>query len=42
MESEREAKSRILSFISENSGEYYEVGLQMKFPNYSAKYLRKY
>jgi hypothetical protein len=40
IKSKREAKSRILSFITENSGQYYEVGLQMKFPNYSAEYLR--
>jgi hypothetical protein len=40
IKAEREAKSRILSIITENSGQYYEVGLQMKFPNYSAEYLR--
>jgi hypothetical protein len=36
-----EAKAGILNFITENSGAYYEVGIQMAFPNYSAEYLRK-
>jgi hypothetical protein len=38
---DREAKAGIFNFITENSGAYYEVGIQMAFPNYSAEYLRK-
>jgi hypothetical protein len=38
---DKEAKAGILNFITENSGAYYETGLQMAFPNYSAEYLRK-
>jgi hypothetical protein len=38
---DRQAKAGILNFITENSGSYYEVDIQMAFPNYSAEYLRK-
>ena len=36
-----EAKAGLLNFITENNGKYYEVGIQMKFPNYPAEYLRE-
>jgi hypothetical protein len=33
-------KAEILQFITENSGQYYEVGLQCNFTQYPAGYLR--
>ena len=37
---DKEVKSEILQFINENSGQYYEVGLQCNFTQYPAGYLR--
>ena len=37
---DNEAKTEILQFITENSGHYYEVGLQRNFTQYPAGYLR--
>jgi hypothetical protein len=33
-------KAEVFQFIKENSGQYYEVGLQVNFCKYSAGYLR--
>ena len=33
-------KAKILQFITENSGNYYKVGLQCNFTQYPAGYLR--
>lgn len=33
-------KAEVFQFIKENSGKYYEVGLQMNFTKYPAGYLR--
>jgi hypothetical protein len=33
-------KAEVFQFISENSGKYYEVGLQVNFTKYPASYLR--
>ena len=38
--SDTEVKAKILEFITENSGQYYEVGLQCNFTQYPAGYLR--
>lgn len=35
-----EVKAEILEFITANSGQYYEVGLQCNFTQYPAGYLR--
>jgi hypothetical protein len=35
-----EVKAEILNFITENSGQYYEVGLQCNFTQLPAGYLR--
>jgi hypothetical protein len=35
-----EVKVEILQFITENSGQYYEVGLQCNFTQLPASYLR--
>jgi len=35
-----EIKAEVLQFITENSGHYYEVGLQVNFTKYPASYLR--
>jgi hypothetical protein len=35
-----EVKAEILEFITANSGQYYEVGLQCNFTKYPAGYLR--
>jgi hypothetical protein len=35
-----EAKADILKFITENSGQYYEVGLQLNFAYLPASHLR--
>lgn len=34
------AKEEIFQFIKENSGKFYEVGLQVNFCKYPAAYLR--
>jgi hypothetical protein len=34
------AKEEIFQFIKENSGQYYEVGLQVNFCKYHATYLQ--
>ena len=34
------AKEEIFQFIKENSGKFYEVGLQVNFCKYPASYLR--
>jgi hypothetical protein len=33
-------KAEVFQFIKENSGQYYEVGLQVNFCKYPAAYLR--
>lgn len=33
-------KAEVFQFIKENSGQYYEVGLQVNFCKYPASYLR--
>jgi hypothetical protein len=38
--SDTEVKAKILQFITENSEQYYEAGLQCNFTQYPAGYLR--
>ncbi len=37
---DKAVRAEVFQFIKENSGQYYEVGLQVNFCKYSAEYLR--